>query len=332
VLTVALIALAVTVSGCVIPRHRAVTPETPPQVTHQLTQAAACSLYRLAPGDVLELLYLTIPSAMGKPYRIGVKDKLEIEFNFHPEMNRTVVVRPDGKIGIPRKDDIKALGLTPDELKRKLVRIYSDIFREPVITVTVTDFNDRNEEFKEAVRSDDHGQARTVTIHPDGHVALPLIPCVQAAGRTVPELTHAVNRRYNRLVRDLRVSVLLKDVAGNLIFVDGEVNKPGSFRITGPTTVQHAIAMAGGTKVTAEPRSVLIIYRAPDGKFMTRITNLANLSSCSDFLVHKNDLVYVPKSMIARADTWVDQNIRKLLVFDGWNLMLDVNVGDGRSD
>ena len=104
--------------------------------------------------------------------------------------------------------------------------------------------------------------------------------------------------------------------------------KPGVFNMNrGPMTVQNAIAMAGGMKDTAEPRTVLVISRGPDGRMLSRTTNLTGLTAATDYLLHRGDLVYVPKTAIARADVWVDQNIRKLLMFNSWSIGLQSDLG-----
>ncbi len=314
------------IGGCMIPRHRGAVNETPPAIINHVTQYFPSSLYRLAEGDVLEFLYLTIPTATASPYRLGVKDQIDIEFTFHPEMNRTVRVRPDGRISIPRKNDVSVAGMTADQVKRMLERVYSDLLKNPDLTVTVREFDAKLEEIQKAVASGG-GQARLINVRPDGYISLPLATDVRAQGLTVPQLTRIVNQKYGRIVPDMRVSVLLKEVVGNLIFVDGEVARPGVFATRGPTTVQQAIALAGGTKPTAEPRTVLVISRGPEGKFMTRTTDLSKLTSQSDFYLNRNDLVYVPRSTIARADIWVDQNVKKLLMFTGWNLGIVTDLG-----
>ncbi len=313
--------------GCMIPHHRAVVNETPPEMVNRVTAHFPTSLYRLAYGDVLEFLYLTVPGITKTTYKIGVKDALDIEFNYQPELNRTVRVRPDGKISIPRKDDVTVAGLTPDEAKRMLKRVYSDLLKDPDITVTVREFNAKLDEIQKTIATAPNGQARLVTIRPDGHVSLPLIPDMKVEGLTVQQITDQVNRLYAKVIPNMDVSVLLKEIIGEVIFIDGEVGRPGVFSTKGPITVQQAIALAGGTRETAEPRTVLVVSKGPDGRFISRTTDLTKLTSASDYLLTRNDLVYVPRSAIARADIWVDQNVRKLLVFTGWSIGLQTDLG-----
>jgi protein involved in polysaccharide export with SLBB domain len=325
---VAISVMTLAMTGCMIPHFRGVVQEPPLPMGTQVTNSFPVPLYRLASGDVLEFLYLTAPGVTSAPYRLQPKDLVDVEFNFHPEMNRTVRVRPDGKISIPRKDDVMVAGLAVDDAKRMLQRAYTDLLRDPDITVTVREFNAKLEEIQKAITTAPFGQARVITVRPDGQVSLPLIQDVVAEGMTVPELSKMVNGLYTRLIPEMRVSVILKEVVGNLIFVDGEVEKPGVFTINkGPMTVQNAIAMAGGLKDTAEPKTVLVTSKGPDGRLLARTTNLTRLTSATDYNLLRGDLVYVPKSAIARADVWVDQNIKKLILFNGWSVGLQTYLG-----
>ncbi|HMK33789.1 MAG TPA: polysaccharide biosynthesis/export family protein [Desulfomonilaceae bacterium] len=319
--------LVLILNGCVIPHHRVVVNETPLEMVNHITLHFPTSLYRLATGDVLEFIYLTSIGATAGPYRLGIKDALDVEFTYQPELNRTVRVRPDGKISIPRKDDVSVIGMTADDVKRMLKRTYADLLKDPDITVTVREFNAKLDELQKTLATAPNGQARVVAVRPDGHMSLPLIPDVKAEGLTVPQLTDNVNKLYSRIMPNMNVSVILKEVVGEVIFVDGEVARPGVFSTRGQLTVQQAIAIAGGTRETAEPRTVLVVSKGPDGRFLARTTDLTKLTSASDFMLKRNDLVYVPRSTIARADIWVDQNIRRLLMFTGWSLGLQTEVG-----
>ena len=86
-----------------IPHHRGAVSETPTPIVNRVTQFFPSSLYRLSEGDVLEFLYLTIPGAPTPPYKLQIKDQIDIEFTFHPEMNRTVRVGRDGEPAFPAK-------------------------------------------------------------------------------------------------------------------------------------------------------------------------------------------------------------------------------------
>ncbi|MHB8202730.1 MAG: polysaccharide biosynthesis/export family protein [Desulfomonilaceae bacterium] len=327
--TLVICAAAITLSGCVVTKDRAVGQVDHPAqaIASAITNHFPTSLYQLSEGDSMEVMYLTRPKETSAPYKLQVKDAIDIEFTYHPEMNRTVRVRPDGRISIPRKKDVSVAGMTPDQVSAMLKQMYSDLLKDPEITVTVREFGAKLDELQKALATAPYGQARLVTIRPDGRISVPLIADVQAAGRTVPQLTEALNREYQHLISDMSISVLLRDVVGNLVFVDGQVEKPGVFTMKGPTTVQQAIAMANGTKPTAEPRSVLVLNKNAKGNIIPKTVDLTRITGGTDYVLSKNDLVYVPRSLISRADVWVDQNIKQLLLFNGWSLGMSTQAG-----
>ena len=205
------------------------------------------------------------------------------------------------------------------------------MLKDPEITITVREFGAKLDELQKALATAPYGQARLVTIRPDGRISVPMIPDVQAAGLTVPALTADLNKSYQQLISDMNITVLLRDVVGNLVFVDGQVAKPGVFTMKGPTTVQQAIAMANGTTPAAEPRSVLVINKNANGQMVPKTVDLSRVTGATDYLLNKNDLVFVPRSLISRADIWVDQNIKQLLLFNGWSLGMGTTVGRSTS-
>ena len=54
-------------------------------------------------------------------YTIGPDDKLSIVFWKDTEITSEVVVRPDGRISLPLLNDVQAAGLTPDQLRERLL-------------------------------------------------------------------------------------------------------------------------------------------------------------------------------------------------------------------
>ncbi len=73
-------------------------------------------------------------------YRIQPGDEMDIKFFFNPELNETVIVRPDGNISLLLIDDVWSAGLTPSELDALLTQAYARELRKPMITVIVKTF------------------------------------------------------------------------------------------------------------------------------------------------------------------------------------------------
>ena len=74
-------------------------------------------------------------------YVIGVGDELDIKFAYNPELNEKIPVRPDGRISVPLAKQIKAAGLTTQELEDLLCKKYAAELKRPEVTVIVRGFN-----------------------------------------------------------------------------------------------------------------------------------------------------------------------------------------------
>ncbi len=75
-----------------------------------------------------------------RDYRLAPGDEIEIAFFHTPELNTTVVVRPDGKIGLPLAQGVEAAGRTPEELSKEIRRLYAVELIDPDVAVIVRSF------------------------------------------------------------------------------------------------------------------------------------------------------------------------------------------------
>lgn len=85
------------------------------------------------------------PVAVPPPpgYVIGPDDVLSIVYWRDTDMTTEVQVRPDGKIALSLINDVDAAGLTPEQLREKLVEASKEYFEDPNITVIVKTINSR---------------------------------------------------------------------------------------------------------------------------------------------------------------------------------------------
>lgn len=153
-----------------------------------------------------------------------------------------------------------------------------------------------------------------VIVRTDGRISLQLIPEVVAAGRTPSGLAELLEQQYSEELQEPEIAVIVR-ASAQRIFVDGEVQKPGEFVLTGPLTVMQAIARAGGLTEGARPEEVIVIRRRNSGEpeviaFDLEAARAGEDPSKSLALV-PFDVVYVPRSTIGDVNVWVDQYIRK---------------------
>lgn len=71
-------------------------------------------------------------------YHIGIGDVLHVSIWQHPELSRTIPVKPDGKIALPLLKDVKVSGLSVMDLAKLLRDKLGPLIRNPQVTVVVT--------------------------------------------------------------------------------------------------------------------------------------------------------------------------------------------------
>ena len=80
-------------------------------------------------------------SSLYTEYVLGIEDRLSISVWKEPDLTRSVVIRPDGKITCPLVGDIQAAGRTAKQLNADLTIALSRFIKEPVVTVIVEEIN-----------------------------------------------------------------------------------------------------------------------------------------------------------------------------------------------
>lgn len=309
----ALLAIALLCPGCAGKPEVAITEDTlyerpMPKVEYE---------YELGPGDVVEIIYHDTPQPDAKEYRLAVGDILKIECAYHGDVNREVTVRPDGHITLPRVGDVDVLGISTSAIREKLLKLYSNDFKDPSITVTVIQSNRAIDYLKTAITTSARGQSKLSTVRPDGYLSMPIINDVMARGKTLPELKRAITAEYDKIISNLTLSIVLWEMKANLVYVTGEVVKPDYYLMEGPNTVSQIVARAGGLLNSAERSTVLVISRDEQRRPWGRLVDLKKVFASGDIsqdvTLHQYDVVYVPKSAIARRDLFVDQYITKML-------------------
>lgn len=76
-------------------------------------------------------------------YLIGPDDVLAVIFWDLANHGGEVTVRPDGKITLPLINDVQASGLTPEQLRERIVAASASFVRDPTVTVIVKQINSR---------------------------------------------------------------------------------------------------------------------------------------------------------------------------------------------
>ncbi len=83
------------------------------------------------------------------------------------------------------------------------------------------------------------------TVRSDGKISMPFLGEVEAQGLTPPDLEKSLTQKLLPFIKDPDVSVLVKSVQSEKIYVIGQVKKSGPIRLAGSMRVLQALSEAG---------------------------------------------------------------------------------------
>jgi polysaccharide export outer membrane protein len=102
---------------------------------------------------------------------------------------------------------------------------------------------------------------REVLIRPDGSFTFPLAGEVDARGKSVENVRKILVERLQKYVPSPVVTVAVKAISGNRVYVLGKVLRAGDFPLGSSLDVMQAISLAGGTTPYAAVNDIVILRR-----------------------------------------------------------------------
>jgi len=143
----------------------------------------------------------------------------------------------------------------------------------------------------------EEGLQQEVLIRPDGGMSFPLAGDIQAGGKSIAELQSLLASKIKQFIPDPVVTVSVRQIQHNKIFVVGKVNRPGEFVGTSYVDVMQALAMAGGLNAYASANNIRILRRV-NGEITSmpfeydEVANGYKLKQ--DIILQSGDVVVVP--------------------------------------
>jgi polysaccharide biosynthesis/export protein len=130
---------ALLIAGASMPCAAQTPTQPPPADTAAARAAATAAAAAKPPAPVVAAPGVTMPAE----YTIGADDVLSIIFWRDKELTADVTVRPDGKVSLPLLNDVQATGLTPSQLRDRIVEESKKYVEDPNVTVVVKQINSR---------------------------------------------------------------------------------------------------------------------------------------------------------------------------------------------
>ena len=177
--------------------------------------------------------------------------------------------------------------------------------RHPLYRLSKSDTVDVNFTF-----SPDFNQ--TLTVMPDGFVALKGAGTLLAEGLTVPQMQQAVAYAYRGFLREPEVTVTLKDFDKPYFLASGEVARPGKYELRGDLTVNEAVAIAGGFTQQARHSQVVVFRRISAYVAESHVIDVKKMLNShdlhEDLHLRAGDFIFVPQSRISKIRKYVPTN------------------------
>lgn len=255
-------------------------------------------------------------------YKIGHGDVVSIEVFGLPELTADLEVSPAGTIAPALVGEVHAAGLTLAELKTKLSRTFGTYVKNPEIRLSMKSYQAHKVSVIGAVQKagvyplKQLGRSLTDLLSEAGGrtdaagsrvVLIPASSPTQVAQMTI---THGDQLRGIEIdIDDLfggldRAPLVVPLLSGDTIVlpeagtveVDGEVAKPGSYKLSSRLSALGAVASAGGFSYSADVNNVEIIREFGGGKKAAMPLDLEQvaLNGKNDIRLRNGDVVRVP--------------------------------------
>jgi polysaccharide export outer membrane protein len=99
----------------------------------------------------------------------------------------------------------------------------------------------------------------SLLVRPDGMISMPLLGDVKASGKSPVQLADEITVKLKKYVQDPNVTVVLSQSNSKIVYLMGEVSKPGPVGLTPGMTLLQAIATGGGLSPYANSKKIYIL-------------------------------------------------------------------------
>jgi polysaccharide export outer membrane protein len=130
-----------------------------------------------------------------------------------------------------------------------------------------------------------------------GTIPLLFVGDVKVAGMTPGDAAHEIEEalKAKHLMLTPQVAITVQQFATQNVYVMGQVNTPGAYPITTPSSVVSVLALAGGMADAADRHIMIERHSDPSQRVSYFLSNRSDEALNNDVLVFPGDTVLVPK-------------------------------------
>jgi protein involved in polysaccharide export with SLBB domain len=147
----------------------------------------------------------------------------------------------------------------------------------------------------------------------DGRVNFPELGPVPVAGKKFDAVREDIEARVARQMIGTQVSVGMGDTRSISVFVVGEASKPGSYTVSGLSTITSALYASGGIKTTGSLRDIQLKRRGTVVRRLDLYDLLLRGDTTHDGKLQAGDVIFIPPVGPTAA---VDGEVRRPAVYE----------------
>jgi protein involved in polysaccharide export with SLBB domain len=134
----------------------------------------------------------------------------------------------------------------------------------------------------------------TLRIDPQGALNLPMGGRIIARGQTLPQLEETIRKALSRVIRNVEVTLTLRELRTMTIIIAGEAYAPGSYQMPAVATLFNALYACGGPSDNGSLRRIQL--RRSDGSVHTFdfYRFLLNGDGNQDVPLQPGDIIFIP--------------------------------------
>jgi len=133
-----------------------------------------------------------------------------------------------------------------------------------------------------------------LTVQRDGRINFPKLGPIMVSNMSFDAARAAIEHRVSEQLVDTRISVTMGDLRSIRVFVLGEAEKPGSYTVSGLSTMTNALFVSGGVKTIGSLRNIELKRK---GRLITTLDLydlLLSGDTSNDRQLLPGDVIFIP--------------------------------------
>lgn len=136
----------------------------------------------------------------------------------------------------------------------------------------------------------------TVTIDRQGSIAMPKLGTLKLAGVKVGQVDAVVKAFFSKFYKDIDVSVSIGKIRKITVFVVGQARNPGSYSLTGQSTLTSALFASGGPNSGGSLRGVQVKRHGQTVAEFDLYSFLSKGDKSQDVKLQDGDVIFYPRA------------------------------------